>query len=53
MTLNEKNGAVTAVEEGQDVERHGYVWRAEPRCQGDDVNMVKLTMEFHAQWKEG
>ena len=49
-TLNEEQGEVLSV--GKD-KTSNDVWRAERRCQGGDVHMVKLAMEFHSQWREG
>ena len=50
MTLNEKPVKSLPRRKGT---TSNDVWRAERRCQGDDVNMVKLAMEFHAHEEKG
>ena len=43
MTLNQEQGEVLLWRMTR--RRTGGVWRAERRCRGDDVNMVKITRE--------
>ena len=51
MTLNEEQGEVLPWRRTR--RRTSGVWRAERRCRGDDVNMVKLAMSFTINEEKG